>query len=69
MGAYSYENTASTLSSDDSTWTGVTGGTIIKLVSTITIPKEQYAPVKIYVLKRLPGQIIYFDPKLTVLEV
>jgi hypothetical protein len=68
MGAYSYENTTSVLSSDDSTWTGVVSGTIIKLTSIIAIPKEQYAPVKIYLSKRLDGLIVYFDPKLTVVE-
>lgn len=68
MGAYSYEDTTSVLSADDSTWIGVVSGTIIKLTSIIAIPKEQYAPVKIYLSKRLPGLIVYFDPKLTVVE-
>jgi len=69
MDAYSYEHTTSTLSSDNSTWSGVPESmTIIKLVSVVTIPKEQYAPVKVYLNKRLPGLIVYFDPKLTVEE-
>ena len=68
MGAYSYENISSVVSSDDSTWTGVSGGTTIKLTSSIAIPKEQYAPVKLYLNKRLVAMVVYFDPKLTVVK-
>lgn len=69
MGAYSYEDKTSVMSSDNSVWTGVGTGTKIKLVSTITIPKEQYAPVRLYLNLKLPGLIVYFDPKLDVVVV
>jgi hypothetical protein len=68
MGAYSQENTSSALSGDSSSWPGVTG-TAVKLVSSITTVKEQYCPVKLIINKRIPGLIIYFDPKVDVVVV
>jgi hypothetical protein len=68
MNSYSYEDVSSTLSSDISDWSGGVDGVKIKLVSTVVIPREQYAPVKVYISRRIPGLIIYFDPKLVVSE-
>ncbi len=48
----------------------VTDGNFISLhMADISVPKAQYCPVRFAINRKLPNQIIYFDPKLVVTEI
>jgi len=70
MDSYSYPFRGGTISEDVlSVWTGISGATNITVSDVVTIPKPQYCPIFLNIYPSLPGQIIYFDPKILITAV